>query len=365
MTTKAAFLGSTAAVFRTPALIPTLLRGPLVPLAPPDEAGGGGDGPMSRESAVEAIKAMEAPAPEAKPAPEVAAAPAEEEDEPNSEAAPTAEDDVDQEDPAIDAEEADETDQETPAIGRPRSWDAKDGAVFDALPDDAKAIIRRRENDRDRAVSKAQKEASDARKAAETEVGALQQLRPQIEGALDRVSKAYADRWDGVTEADWARWADENPEATIKLRFQFDADKAEKAKLQKAADAISQADLQKSAAAELAKLPEVCPPLADAKEGRANLQKLGTFLVESGIDPHQLASVTALELSLAWDAFQYRQLKARPPQTTNPAPAHRAPVRPVAAPSRSPSNDLARARNRLAQTGAREDAVEVIKRLGL
>jgi hypothetical protein len=366
MTTKTGLLAGgavlPATLFNNPGAA-MLLRGPGVAMSPPDAGGegGGDDAPMTREAAMEVIR--DAPPVDSAP---VQAAPAEGEQPTESEAAPTAEGVEGQGDQPPVGEEA-EIDPEAPAIDFPRSWDAKGREVFASLPDEAKAIVLARENARDTAVSRAQSEASQKVAAEVTKLNT--ELRPQFEAVLDRANKYFAETYDGITEADWARWAEEDPTATFKLRTRYDADRAQKAAIQQVVEQQRQQEIQTFVADEFAKLPEVAPDLVDPKEGAARRQSLAKFLLETGVvgSVDQLPNVSAVEMSLAYDAMRYRQLKAAPPAATpqNQPAQGRPPVRPGAAVPRSPSNDFDRAKNRFAQTGRREDAVEVIKRMGI
>lgn len=323
-------------------------------------------GEFTRADAVAAIKAMDAPQ-ETTTVENPAAAPVEAAPEPEddqSEAVPTAEDEPGQGAPATGDEEAEPADQEAPVIDYPRSWAAEDREVFAALPEDARTIILARENQRDSAVSKAQKEASDARRAAATEVSKLTELKPQIEGLIERASKTFADQWSNI---DWVAWAQQDPGAAMAGKFQMEQERDELARLGETQKTVNQLEIQKFTEAEAAKLPEVCPDLADPKEGPARRKSVAEFLLKQGITYDQLPNVSAVEMSIAYDAMRFRQRQTPPPlkAPTSPALTKTPPARPAASPSRSPDNELATAKRRFAQTGSREDAVAIMKLQGM
>jgi hypothetical protein len=398
--TKTAFLASASsrAMFHAPAGSSTMLRGPLVAYAP-DDAGGFSvdDAAAALRSAREASEpaaAASAPSEAAAPAGEAVEGaddlPAEETDPPHpeSEAEPTAEEALDPE-TAIEGQNETETperDPESPVIAAPQSWDATERATFATLPPQAQEIILKRETERDRAVSRAQQEAGDARKSAEAQLQAgmaeLAQYKTTFDQAVTRANQVFAGKWENV---DWVALARSDPAAYTVLKAEFDAEQAElqtlkgkQAEAARAAQATAQAEFQNYLASEAAALVDIAPHLAGA-EATTKRAEVGQFLQglkkpngERAFDDQVIGRISAWELALAHDAIEYRKLKAAgkaiaakpaPTPQARPAPAQaRAAVPSAAAPTRtSQQRNVEAIKNRFAQTGSTDDAVALLR----
>lgn len=326
-------------------------------------------GALSVEQAIEAIRPpAQEPQTPATPQPEPAPVEAAEEgDDTQSEALPEAEDEGGQDDPAPADEEADNTDQgEAPVIEYPRSWAAKDREVFAALPEEARAVILAREGERDRAVSKAQQEASEARKRAEQEAEGYLSLKPQLESLLERADATFADRWGRMDANAWAAWVQEDPASAMAARFQMEAEQAELSALKEQAKNAEQQEIQKFVRDEMEKLPQVAPELADPAQGQQRRTELAKFLLEVGVPREQLPRVSAVEMSIAYDAMRFRKLQAAKPPvkpaTPTQQPPQRRPVAPTAAPQRdSQTRSIEQLSARLAKSGSEEDAIRLLQ----
>ena len=341
------------------------------------------DGPLSVEQAMSALRApveTSEPAPaeavvDEAPEPEAEELPPEELE---SEAEPTADDIDDPEEPAIVDEQGvePESDPVQPAIAAPPSWDAQGRADFAKLPRATQEIILAREVERDRAVSRAQSEANEAKRQVQTEVAGIAQLKATLEEVATNARAVFADRWANV---DWATLARTDPAAYVINKADFDAEQAELQRVEqaqqvahRAAEQAQAAEFQSYVQAEAAKLPEVAPELADPKEGRKRMQAVGQFLLSQGITSEALKGVSAVELGIAWDAYQWRQAKTktvaelakpRAPAPVAPRPATPRPAAPTAAQPAPPPRQraVAIAETRLSKAGTVDNAMAVLR----
>lgn len=383
MTSKTALATSAAprAMFHAPMGAHVMLRGPAVAYAP-DE------GPLSVQQAVAALREPAA-APEAAPTPEPTAAeeapagePAAEPEaepapDPEPEAEPTAEEPLDpeavieEEEPAAEPE----SDPETPVIAAPQSWDAAERATFATLPPAAQEIILKRETERDRAVSKAQQEASQAKRTAEADLAGLAQYKETFDQIATRANEVFADKWSNI---DWVAFAKADFQAYTIARAEYEADAGElqsvqtaQAEAAKVKQQAEQVEFQNYVLAEAAKLPEVAPELADPKAGAARRGQVREFLLSRNIPGAALDRISAEELAIAYDAMQFRALKASgklaAARPAVPAPRPAAVQARAAAPSAAPptrptqQRNVETAKNRFAQTGSTDDAVALLR----
>lgn len=385
MTLKTALAASAAprAMFHTPTSANPMVRGPMVAYAPDD-----GLGALTVAQATAALREPppeEQPAAEAAPEGEPAAEPeAEEAPEPESEAEPAAEEPLDPE-AVIEGEletEEPESDPATPAIAAPQSWDAAERATFATLPPAAQEIILKRETERDRAVSKAQQEATQVRKQAEADLVGLAQVKDTFDQIATRANKVFADKW---TNVDWQALARTDPNTYIIAKAEYDAEAGELQKVQQAqADAdkvkqqAEQVQFQSYVQAEYTELAEIAPEMADPAKGPVLRSEVTQFLQglhrsdgQRAILDENISRISAVEMALARDAMEYRKLKAtgkataaRPVvQATRPTPAPARSAAPSAAPSVRPSaqRNVEAIKNRFAQTGSTDDAVALLQ----
>jgi hypothetical protein len=395
--TAAMASASSRAMFHALPASSMMIRGPQVADAP-DE------GALSMAQAAEALRSArepqsetaatqepEAPVGAAGEAPEAAEEPVRVEAEPlpaESEAEPTAEESPDPE-TAIEGEEEiaePERDPEAPAIAAPQSWDAHERATFATLPPAVQEIILNRETERDRAVSRAQQEANEAKKTAETNLQAgladLAQYKTAFDEIATRANQVFADKWANV---DWIELAKSDHAAYNVLKATYDVEAAELTKVKQAqaeADRVkqqaAQVQFQNYLASQVAVLPDLAPHLA-GEAGAGKRAEVGTFLRglkmpngERAIPDQSIANISAMELALAHDAMEYRKLKAQgkaaavakpvaPAPRPNPAPARAA--APSAAPPTRPTQqrNVEAAKNRFAQTGSTDDAIALLR----
>ncbi len=78
---------------------------------------------------------------------------------------------------------------EEPAIEPPRSWSKEEKERFLEFPRETQEYLAERENQRDRAVNQAQKEAAETRKSIEAQRAEMEQARAKYEGFLPQVQQ--------------------------------------------------------------------------------------------------------------------------------------------------------------------------------
>jgi hypothetical protein len=241
------------------------------------------------------------------------------------------------------------------ALEAPKYWTTDAKAKFAALPPDLQAVVLEQEGPREAAAAKAKSEAAEQKAAASKEIEGVQRLASELADFLPKAVETFQQRWG---EPDWAAVAQEHgADQAFILKAQHEN---EQRQLQQLAEAKQKAEAQAHSAfiqAETEKLAGT--PLADMTVR----QEVGKYLVDSGIDPQSLGTVSAKELTIAHKAMLYDRaqaaLKAKP-KTAAPPPA-RSPVRPAAAQAGSPQQRTAQAvSHRFAQTRSVDDAVALL-----
>lgn len=275
------------------------------------------------------------------------------------------------------AEQAEEVEEPEVQAEAPHYWSAEAKARFAELPPELQAVVAENEAGRERAVQKAQREAVEARKAAEAEVQAIQQRVQGLDEVLQRAEVQFDRPVPGLlnaegrpmrwAEVDWDAWFEEDYHSAAPWKAKFDA---EQAALQRLTDARQKAEAERISnlrKVENGRIPEVIPDFADPKEGPRRIEATLRHLVEErGIPQDVLKAITAEELSIAYDAMRWREAQAKAqarPQPQRP-PAAR-PVRPAApAQTSTPQRQAEQARNRFAQTRSVDDAVALLNLRG-
>lgn len=266
----------------------------------------------------------------------------------------------------IGEDDTNEPDPETPAIEAPRSWKDEDKPVWSTLTAEAQAIVLAREEDRDRATSRAVSEAGQAKKQAEQEAATIAQYRAQMDAFLPQALQTFASRWEGIN---WAEEARIDPVRAFQAKAQYDSEQAQLQQLQAAQQQAQAVEHQAHVRTVAATLETLAPDLMDPKDGPRRVSELSAFLLEGkGYTPESLKWATAEDLSIAYDAMRYRQLQAKAKDAITRTPiAPTKPVKPAGAGDRGSSDtrDVTTAVRRLAQTGRGEDAIAVILAKGL
>lgn len=318
------------------------------------------EGPLSIDAAVallaeppkeEEQQQEQAPQPEVKAEPEAPP--------PNPEEAPTPEEIAAAEALEAEAEGEEEPEVDLPPIDPPQSWDKEAKEEFKTYPREAQERIAKREVDRDKAIAKAVQQASEASKA-------IQALSQRTEELASQVLTDFERKWGKGEEGnvDWQRLAYEQPENYQAYRAQFEAERL----------AVKQAKTEASQQAELAhrvflaeqaqKLPDLAPELADPEKGQERRAKAFEFLHEQGFTPEDTQRISALELSIAFDAMRWRESQQKAKEMAavprkQPLAAPKA-LGPKAASTPSKGRELQGLETKLTQRGTIDDAVNLL-----
>lgn len=360
MTTKTALCAGAAprAIVDRSTTLNIMMRGPSVTYSPSE----GEAGPMSFDQAVEALTPPTQG--DEQPAEEPAAA-TDGDEEPEGETSTPEDAEAEPETPA-EGEEAEVEPEPVVAAEPPKYWSKDAKEAFANLPADLQAVVLAQEGPREEAASKAKAEAAAKVQAADAEVAKVQKLANELAEFLPQALETFASRWG--SDPDWVAYAQEHgAEAMTIAKAQHDA---ELTQLQKSVAAKQQADQIAQVAyvkAEFVKLaevePDLVPDVTDLNKGLDKRQGVVKFLLEKGLPRETIPDISAVEMSIAYDAMRWRdaqaKLKAQPPK---PTPALRpAPVRPAAAQSQSPTvRSATTAAGRFAKTRSVDDAVELL-----
>lgn len=237
----------------------------------------------------------------------------------------------------------------------PASWAKEDHAVWAKLAPEARAVIAKREADRDKATRDAAQRAGQA--AAE-----LKRINESYEQYAPVFKDGFQSRWGQV---DWVKLAGElTPQQYNAYRAEMEEERTAlaefEAKSREAAQAARQAFLQEEAP----KLAELAPEIATPGEQRV---KLASFLREQGFEPEQLAQASAAELSIAYDAMRYREARANAKAKATDAkkqPAKPAPkvvkAQPAASVAKVQQTEVRALERRVAQTRSLDDAASLL-----
>jgi len=263
----------------------------------------------------------------------------------------------------------DQPEPEAEPVNAPTYWPADKKAEFARLPPDLQALVAEQEQGRVTAVNKAQQEATEARKSLSAEAERLSAVAAQVQAVVEtaeaqhrRIIPELGMTWD---EVDWPAWFSQDRTTAAQFRAQYDLEQSELQRITSAKQQAETLEYDQFLKAEMAKIPELVPALIDPQEGPKRFQALQSHLVERGISQDRLKYITAAELSIAYDAMQWRQAQAKAqaltaaPRTPSTAPAPR-PVRPGGAVS--PSNNVIQALEaRAARTGSMDDILALRK----
>lgn len=272
-------------------------------------------------------------------------------------------------DDAAPAEEPVSGDEETevvepaegPVIEPPANWDAEAKAHFAKLPPELQEYQLALETQRNTAVSTAQREAAAVRTRADADLAQVKQLSEQLATIVPNALDTLQARW-GVTTPDWLALAKEHGTEVVDAWRQQHGAEVEAVKTLQSertkATAIARADYIRT---ETDRFAQLIPGVTDETK-----KALGSYLVESGFKPEDVAEADATALHIGWKAMQWDQhqaaQKAKIAALKIPAPRPAAPatpsVRPGGAPPRSSaSRDLDSLSARLTKTGSMDDAV--------
>ena len=280
-------------------------------------------GPLSVEEAVELLDARD------EPVAQEAAAEAETEPDEDTEGQTSDAEDA----PEEASDESDDGEQDEPETGidPPAFWNAEAREIWAKLPAEAQKVVLEREQQRDAATSKAIEAAALERKSFEAKAAQVSEFTSHLNATLEQANHVFQDRWAGV---DWTDLARTDPTTYVQLKAEHEADLADMAQLQRAKTQADQIARQHTMEQEQARLAQIAPELAQSAEERG---KVAQFLLGQGIPTDVLQDITAAEMAIAYDAYRYRQLKAKgfTPKASAPAKVEgQKAVKPSAAPTR-------------------------------
>lgn len=327
---------------------------------------------FTREDAVAAIIAMDNPPAETvateKPIEDATANQAEVIEQ-TSEETPILEDDTSEEQLPGDGEEQPVGETEEAAadhVDAPNWWDAEAKGKFAELSVELQEIVKVQEDKREAITQKAKQQATEAQKAAEAKVRELQTLAERADAVFMRAEEVFKSKWDGMTPEVWSELAATDPETAFQLKLEYDAEQDRLRTVRATQEQTSQVAQQQHYAEQRTRLQEINPKLSsDPKQ----LEALGKYIVDSGIPVEAIQHATADELQIVWKAQQYDQMMSRaraaketPPVVTKPA-AQKSLATTAARETALPpqQRDLQQAKNRLAQTGSRDDLATMFK----
>lgn len=275
---------------------------------------------LSLDSAVELMRASDAPAPEQEqeqqPPAEAEAAPQE------SEAEAPATPEGEQAEVEVEAEQI----EPVVAIDPPVSWSKEDREVFAKLDPDAQRVIAQREKAREAEINRRlQETAANEKRLAEVQA-AFEQERLQLYEALTARLPQPPD--DALI--------DDDPVEYMRQQAQYNREIAEYQQLatkrQQEAQRLASEQQRIQAEemrAEAQRLTELIPDIADPVKGPQLKADIVRFATDSGIPQDALATASATEIhilhkAMKWDAAQKAALaaKAKPvPKVSTPGSA--------------------------------------------
>lgn len=272
--------------------------------------------------------------------------------------------------PAEDTEETEaEPEEPVEALEPPRYWSQDAKAKFAELPPDLQAVVLAQEGPREEAAAKAKAEAAKQVSEAKTELAKVQTLAAALNERLPQWIQAFQTRW-GNQAPDWVAYAQQHGvDAMTLAKTQFEAERQQLQDAAQETDKARRLAHEQFVQTEFVKLVELAPDLApsaqDPRQGSEKRQGVVKFLVEHGIPQDAIAQISAVEMSLAYDAMRYREAQAKlkaAPKPKNPsAPPPKTVVRPATAQAQaSPQRQAQQIANRFAQTRSVDDAVALL-----
>lgn len=263
-------------------------------------------------------------------------------------------DEPDTEDEIAAAEDAGTEPVVEDATPAPASWSKEEGEVWKTLKPEARAIIAKREADRDRATAEAVQKTG--------QFGAqLKKINDQYQEYLPIFTDGFEARWGKI---DWVALAKETTaEEYNEIRAQMEEERkqldAYKVKAKEAADTAYAAFLSE----EMPKLERLVPEIAKPGEPRNKLLK---YVGDLGYGPDDIKHASAVELSIAWKAMKYDEAYARAKERVKGGkkPGEAAPKavksQPTGAAPNSKQAEVKALQNRVAQTRSIDDAARLL-----
>lgn len=307
--------------------------------------------------------------PKAGAAPEEAAVEAEDIQDPQGETSSPEDAEDGAETPAEDAETEEAQEEAVEPLDPPKYWSQDAKAKFAQLPPELQAVVLAQEGPREEAAAKAKAEAARQIEAAQKDVEGIKTLAEQLGEFLPQAVETFKTRWG---EPDWAKVAEEyGADQAFVLKAQHDAEKARLQQLaestQKAQEEARKADLQAQWRMLAEREPDLAPDVNDPAKGVEKRQSVGKHLLERGYTQEAISQMSALDMSVAYDAMRWREAQAKVqavPKKPVAAPPKTAVRSPAAQPAATPQRIAQQAKNRFAQTRSVEDAIALLASQG-
>lgn len=327
---------------------------------------GSGSAALSVDDAVARLNAIEDDTPAAAAPEAPAAAAPEPAAETPSEGAASAPEETSAEAETLPAEgeEGEAGEQAETPLEPPLYWKPEAKAKFATLDPELQAEILSQEGPREAAAAKAKDEAAQARATAEKETQGVQRFAEELGKFLPQAVQTFRGRWGD--NPDWVAFAQQNgAEAMTVAKAQYEAERQQLLQVAEASKTAETMAHQAYVVEEFKTLQKIAPELADPKEGPARRTEITRYLVEAGIPPTAIRSISAVEMTMAhkamlWDAAR---AKSAPNPAPKPAPAATRPLARGAASvgSADPKVKQAQtAKNRFVQTRSIDDAVALL-----
>lgn len=193
----------------------------------------------------------------------------------------------------------DEGDEPETAIEAPASWDAEAKLKWAKLPDDLKALVTARENDRENATKQRLNEAAEIRKRAEESEAVTSTARSAYEQRLGLLAKQLeatipAEFQSLRSQADLAALAAKDPAAYTRFMAWRDMAGGVVREMEQAKQAREEADTKKQTdlvTREAKALVEKWPELADPVKSIAIKAEISTTLKDFGFTDQEIGGI--------------------------------------------------------------------------
>lgn len=251
----------------------------------------------------------------------------------------------------------------------PKYWSTDAKAKFAALDPELQAVVLAQEGPREQATAKAKDEAAQVKAQAEKQLQDVQTFAEELKTFLPQAVQTFRSRWGD--NPDWVAYAQQHgAEAMSVAKVAYEAERAE---LQRVAQATQQADVKAHhayVAQEFETLKTVAPELADPEKGAERRTEVTKYLQELKIPNDAIVRISAVEMSIArkamlWDQAQSKAAKPNP--APKPAPSAQRPLARGGAatgPADPKAKAASTAKNRFVQTRSLNDAVALLDAQG-
>lgn len=261
-----------------------------------------------------------------------------------------------------------EPEPEAPAIDPPASWDADAKERFKALPPDLQTVVVERERERESAFGKTQREAAEAKKAAEAQLQAVTREREAYTAQLSQLIQ-MAKTMDPVlaegAKTDWVRESQQDPAGTQAKWFAYQQRQAQLQALQQERDRVAALQAQEQLTRATESLSKELDFWGDEAKRSKFQGDLRAFLKTKSFGDDEIRAITDHRaILLARDAMLYRDLMAQQAKIGEHKKAPTPPkqiLKSQAASDRSEKSDrVAAALKRVKSTGRLDEQAAVL-----